>query len=107
MRHKNKGKKMKKFTLTIAAAVLAVSVSGAAFADGDENAASKQFAVLEGIPAQAMTSRDLDSVVGGDDQPFDTVRLLINSTPGPHIDIAACHGIFNSQGIALVAPCPS
>ena len=71
---------MKKFTLTIATAVLAVSVSGAAFADGDENAASKQFAVLEGIPAQAMTSRDLESVVGGGDA--GTIQLNISSHDG-------------------------
>ena len=98
---------MKKFTLTISAAVLAVSVSGAAFADGDENAASNRFAVLEGIPAQAMTSRDLDSVVGGDHQPGVTVQLFISSADDtlrsqPHVDIAACHGITNSQGFISI-----
>ena len=98
---------MKKFTLTIAAAVLAVSVSGAAFADGDENAASNRFAVLEGIPAQAMTSSDLESVVGGDDNPTVTVQLQIQTRTilnQPHVDIKACHGIFHSQGFTLLAP---
>ncbi len=105
MRHKNKGKKMKKFTLTIAAAVLAVSVSGAAFADGDENAASNRFAVLEGIPAQAMTSRDLESVVGGDDHV--DVQLTINGMLGPDIGSAACNGITNSPGVIVTSSCPS
>ncbi len=98
---------MKKFTLTIAAAALAVIVSGTAFADGVENAASNQFAVLEGIPAQAMTFRDLESVVGGEHQPGVTVQLFISSHDGtlrsvPHVDIAACHGITNSQGFTTI-----
>jgi len=102
---------MKKLSLTIAAAVLAVSVSGAAaFADEVENAASKQFAVLEGIPAQAMTSRDLESVVGSAHQFGITVQLFISSPDGilmsqPHVDVAACHGITNSRGFTTSA-CP-
>ena len=70
-----------------------------------ENAASNRFAALEGIAAQAMTTRDLESVVGGDDNNADFQINFPTEFPAhlnrPIIDGAACAGISNSRAFTF------
>ena len=68
--------------------------------DAVENPASNPFAALEGITAEAMTTRELGSVVGGDD---DMNPQLVGplSPGGPHISPNACFGVFITAGRAI------
>ena len=114
-----------KSTLLGTAFVLAVSVGSAHAADqlttlagvpaqpltvdAVENAASDRFAALEGIAAEAMTTRELMSVAGGD---HEAAQLLIFAPPGgelvrfPHVGIAVCNGVGGlSNSVITVVGC--
>ena len=110
-----------KSSLLGTAFVLAVSVGSAHAADqlttlagvptqpltvyAVENAASDRFATLEGIAAEAMTTRDLESVVGGDDNNADFQINFPTASPAhnnrPIIDRAACAGITHSMAFSF------
>ena len=76
--------------------------------DAAENAGNSRFAALEGIAAQAMTARDLESVVGGEDATDPFQINFPNSSPAhanrPTIDPAACNGIFHSAAFMMTCP---
>lgn len=94
------------------AIVLVVSVGSAHAVDNpasNENAAGNRFAALEGIAAEAMTTRELESVVGGTHDGFPQLMIPIGK-PGqpfnmPHIDDNACAGLVGLAGLLSTGSC--